>query len=279
MLKILKVALFTLVLFIPSLIYSQFSTFEIYGTKPAGLADISSVLTGIDASYTNIAGLQELTGSRINMHYQNRFGITELKVLGLAYGINIRKLGAFAFTLKEFGIEEYNEFEAGLGYARKLTSALSGGLQFNFFNLAIKGYGSRSSVSFNAGLQYTLNNNIMIGFSAINPFPVRFTSSASLPSIIAAGIRYNAGEKVVFYSEIEKHIDLEYAVKIALEYNITRAFCIYGGYINSPSTYAGYSFGFGYSGWKKMILEMSVKYNITLGLSPSIGFTYIFTPR
>ena len=279
MYNLLKTIVILSAFFIVKPAYGQFSTFEIYGTRANGLADINTVFTNLDASYGNIAGLSGMNGTQINIHYQNRFGFTELKVLGMALGFNHKKAGAFAVTLKDFGIEEYNEFEAGIAYARKLTSTLSAGVQFNFFNLAIQGYGNTGTFSFNAGIQYGLTRNLLIGFSVKNPFPVKFTESSELPTIIAAGMRYNVSEKVAFFSEIEKHINYEYTIKIAIQYHIVEPFTGYFGYFNSPSTYAGYSFGFSYSGLDHLNIEVSTKYNITLGLSPSIGITYKFTSR
>ena len=265
-----------LLIFVYFNLYSQFSTFEIYGAKSFALADVGTVFTDINSSYTNVAGLAAMKSGGINLHYQNRFGFEELKALGFSAAFKYERIGTFAVTVKDFGIEQYNEFEGDIAYSRMLTNALSGGIQFSFFNLAIKGYGSKNAVSLNAGLQYRFNGNLLFGFFVKNPFPVKFSSSTRLPTIVAMGVRFNTSDKLIFYSEVEKHIDFGYSVKIALEYKIADVFTVYGGYENNPAVYSGYGFGFAYSGVKKISIELTAKYNITLGISPSIGITYLF---
>jgi len=258
----------------PNLIFSQFSSSEFYGTKSNALGNVSTTFKDINAAYTNQAGLAFLSGTSINLSYENRFLTYDLSSIDLAIAKNFKKLGTFSFSVNKFGIEEYNEIQLGAAYAMKLNKKTALALQINFFNLSINGYGSRSTMSFETGILYDIHKDLSFGFHVTNPFPIKFIDDIELPNIISLGIKYLISENLNIFGEIEKHINYDLFFKSGIEYAPLTSFSLYFGFKNNFNNYADYSMGFKYKIKQFINVELSTLYNLTLGLSPSIGFTY-----
>ncbi len=253
---------------------AQMNTIEIYGTKSNALGQVTSVHTGINSAYTNQAGLAFLTGTKINIGYENRFQVFELSALNLAIAKNIQNLGTFGITIKRFGFSAFNEYQFGFSYAMKLSNKFAVGLQFDVFNTSISGYGNKTIFSFETGAIYNLSDKLITGIHITNPFPIKFLENQNIPTIVNLGVKYKISDFLSIYAEFEKHIEHNFFLKSGIEYSPIKVFVLYFGFKNDFSNYADYSFGFKYEINRKMSIELSTLYNITLGLSPSVGFNY-----
>ena len=255
-------------------INAQINTIEIYGAKSNGLGQVTSVYNDINSSYGNQAGLAYLNGMSINLGYENRYQIFELSALNFAIAKRFNKYGTFGMVMKRFGFSQFNDFMTGIAYAKKLSNSFSIGIQFDYFNTTITGFGNKSTFSFETGLMYILSNKITIGVHATNPFPISFIDNQDIPTIINAGIKYKISRYLNIYGEFEKHINFNFYLKTGIEYSPINVFTLYFGFRNDFQNSSDYSLGFKYKFNDKINIELSTLYNLTLGLSPTIGFNY-----
>ena len=262
-------------LFTGNILSSQFATIETFGAKPIGIGSCISTLKDIHSVYGNVAGIAFSDKLEGNISYENRFQAIDLSVISFGLSKNFNKLGTIGISIKKFGISEYNEFQAGLNYARKLTENLAVGVRFNIYNLIIEEYGNRFGYNADVGLQYDLSDRLSLGFYLANPFPVKFIENTELPVLAFLGVSYKVTENLVVYSEIEKHIDKEFLIKAGIEFEIMDKFSLYGGFRNDLDRFSDYSLGFRYSLIQNIDLNVCTQYNTTLGLSPSIGVSYV----
>ena len=270
-----KVIVFTVILLFFSVsLFCQFATIETFGTKSIGVGSCISSLKDINSVYGNVAGLANTARFDGNISYENRFQAFDLSVICFGIAKKFNKAGVFGISVKKFGISEYNEFQAGINYARKLTNSLSLGVRFNVYNLLIEEYGNRFGYNTDAGLQYDLNEKLSLGFYLINPFPVKFIDETKLPTLVFLGLNYNASENLNLYCEVEKHLDHDFFVKAGVEFRFMEKFSLYGGFRNDLDKFSDFSAGFRYGISSETDLNICTQYNTTLGLSPSIGVSY-----
>jgi hypothetical protein len=272
--KKLYIIIFINIFIIVYQINAQINTIEIYGAKSNGLGQITSVHNDINSSYGNQAGLAFIKGMNINLGYENRYQVFELSALNFAIAKNINNLGTFGFVIKKFGFSQFNEFMAGIAYAKKLGNSFSLGLQFDYFNTSISGYGNRSTFSFETGIMYVISNQLTIGVHVTNPFPIKFIDNQDIPTIINLGTKYKISDYLNIYAEFEKHINFNFYLKSGIEYAPINIFTLYLGFRNDFQGSADYSLGFKYLFNEKINIELSTLYNLTLGLSPTVGFNY-----
>ncbi len=267
----------SLVVFITfsSVLNGQLTSVNIKGTKSKNLGDITNAFTDINAAYTNQAGLAFIRGLGVNLSYENRFLTGELHTMGFAVAKKFRKIGSFGITFKKFGIEEFNEFQIGASYSKKLNKSIAIGLQINFFNLAIEGYGNKASASFETGAIYNISNEITLGFHVKNPFPIKFVESTELPTIVSLGLKYAISSSLNVYGEIEKNINKKTLIKSGIEYMPTDFFSLYLGLKYDLQEYSDYSLGVGFLITEKIKAELGTAYQLELGLSPNIAFSYM----
>ncbi len=253
---------------------AQFSTLESFGAKSNSLATVSTIFKDINAAYTNQAGLAFMSGLEGNLSYENRFLVLDLSAMNFAIAKRFGNLGSFGLCIKRFGISEFNEMLLGLSYARKINSSTGIGIQINAYNLNIENYGNKNAISFEAGILHDFSKRISLGFHVSNPFPIKYTADTDIPTIVSIGAKYNISGNIQLFGEVEKHINYGFFLKTAIEYRPLSIFAIYLGFKNDLSGYADYSMGAMYAATANIKINFGTSYNITLGLSPSIGISY-----
>ncbi len=273
--KNLNILNYLFVIIVSTGLSGQISSIEISGTKSKNLGNITNGFTDINAAYTNQAGIAFLEAMSVNISYENRF-LTDLNTMGFAIARPFEKLGAFGLTIKKFGIQEFNEIQVGGSYAKKINKNIAIGLQINFFNLSIEGYGNKSSASFETGILYNISEDLLVGCHIKNPFPVKFLESTELPTVISLGLKYKLSSMLNVYGEVEKNIKKTTLIKSGIEYSPLKFFSLYIGMRYNLEQYSNYSFGMAYSIMGKIKVELGTTYDLTLGLSPNISANYIF---
>ncbi len=253
---------------------AQINTIEIYGAKSNGLAQVTSVYDDINSIYGNQAGLAFIKGMKINAGYENRYQVFELGALNFGIAKNYKNAGTFGIVLKRFGFSHFNEFMAGVAYAKKLGNSFSASIQFDYFNTSISGYGNKSIISFEVGMMYKISDKLLMGTHITNPFPIGFIGDQDIPTIVNLGLKYKISDYLNIYGEFEKHINFNFYLKSGIEYTPIDIFTLYLGFRNDLQSTSDFSLGFKYKFSKQINIELSTLYNITLGLSPTIGFNY-----
>lgn len=244
------------------------------GGRPAGLGRVSVALTGIGSLFGNQAAMPWGEEWQAEVFAENRFLMKELcyESAGLSWS---GRPGAFGVVLSFFGFQLYNEFNAGISYAKKFGRRFSAGVELNYIRVQIaEGYGSTGTVSCAVGFIYRPDAHWTIGMQISNPVAVKLTDHPveRLPVIFRLGAGYLIADLVLILLEGEKDLENPFQIKSGVEVRLTRA--IFGriGLLTGPMTITG---GFGFS-LGRLVVDISTGYQTALGFSPSISIGYSF---
>lgn len=243
-----------------------------FGGRSAGMAHASVTLSDVWSTHHNQAGLAWLENPTAGVYYQNKFTISELSNLGLAYAHPFKK-GTFAIQWSNFGYELYQENKVGLGYALQLSEKLSGGIQLDYLSTRLGGvYGSNSAIAAEIGLQAKLTKKLTIGAHVFNPSRTKLNdyNNEAITTVMRLGLGYTLSEKVNIVVETEKDVDHIAALKTGIEYNANEKLFFRGGISTGP-TLGAFGFGLNMDNYQ---LDIAASYHQTLGFSPEISFNY-----
>lgn len=248
--------------------------FFLPGGRPAALGRASVALNGVWSVFSNQAGLVWEEGWQAGVFAENRFLMKELcyEAAGISWS---GRPGAFGMAISYNGFHLYNEFKAGISYARKFGKRFSTGVQLNYFRMQIaEGYGSRGVVSCDIGFMYRPDVHWTIGMQVSNPIPVKLSDHPTerLPIVFRLGTGYLIAEKILILFEGEKDLENPLVLKSGMEVRLANA--VYGriGLLTSPFTLTG---GFGFS-LGRLVVDIATGYQITLGFSPALSIGYSF---
>ncbi|MBI5914718.1 MAG: hypothetical protein HY842_05030 [Bacteroidetes bacterium] len=236
----------------------------------AGMGNATVAMRNPASIFTNQAGLAGLQHLALTATAERRFLLSELQSASVGAVLPTRS-GTFGISAQTFGFEGFLQQKIGLACARKLWESLFAGVQFDYFQTRIPEYGSKNTVTFEAGIQAVIAKGLVIGAHVFNPAPIELADGENLPAIFRLGLAWQASEKVTLATEIEKDIDFPYRWKSGLEYRPGSSIFLRTGFATDPSTFhlgVGFAFGNG------LQADMASSFHQTLGLTPSAGVVY-----
>ncbi|MBL7138099.1 MAG: hypothetical protein ISS17_04955 [Bacteroidales bacterium] len=244
------------------------------GGRAAAMGRGAVALPGIWSVSTNQAGMIWQDGWQAGLFAENRFLMKELCFEALALSWS-GKPGAFGLVLSYHGFQLYNEFKAGIAYARKFGKRFSAGVQLTYFRVQVaEGYGSKGMVSCEIGFMYRPDRAWTIGLQVCNPIPIKLTShpDEQLPLLFRLGASYNLSGKVLILLEGEKDLEHPLVAKTGLEVRLAKP--VYGriGVLMGPFMVTG---GIGVT-LGRMVVDFATGYHMVLGFSPAISIGYSF---
>jgi len=242
------------------------------GARSTALGNSSITLTDFWSQYNNQAGLANNSNFKIGSSYENRFLLKSLSIKTIGVLIPVVK-GSFGLNIIHFGDPNYNEMNIGLGYGRKLSKNLSVGIQFDYFTVKQgNDYGSKSTITFEGGFIYTVDEKIKIGGHLYNPhFKSNTDNHAILPEIYRLGLEYLINKDLTAYFEAKNQSDLGSSLHFGIEY-IYKSFVFRSGYASNPDQF---TFGFGFHK-KQLSLDFSSTIHSVLGYTPQLSLIYTF---
>lgn len=242
------------------------------GGRTAALGMASVALTGVWSAFNNQAGLVWEDGWQAGLYAENRFLMKEFcfEAVGISWS---GRPGGFSLALSYYGFQLYNEFKAGISYARKFGRRFSTGVQLNYLRIQIgEGYGSKGAVSCEIGFMYKPDQHWTIGMKICNPIPVKLTDRPEemLPTVFRLGAGYTFSGKVLILVEGEKDLENPLMVRTGVEIRMARS--VYGriGIFTAPFTVTG---GIGFS-LGRLEVDIATGYHMSLGFSPAISIGY-----
>ena len=212
----------------------------------------------------NQAALAQTRHSAVGLFSERRFMLKETGTytLGAAFPT---QLGNFGIQLNYSGFKNFNEYKAGLAYARKLGSAMDVGVQFNYYGYRIPVYGNTSTMNFEIGMMMHLTNKLNAGIHIYNPIAGKL-SAEKLASVYKAGLGYDVTEQFFIAAEIIKEEDKPVNVIAGMQYHFAKQFFLRMGVMSESATfYTGAGVG-----WKGLRLDISCSQHPQLGFSPGM---------
>lgn len=261
------------------LIFLFFQSF--YGVGQSVRIPVSSIYTRLSAYsissidafsfVSNQAALANMHDFTVGVFGERRFMLQDLALYQMALAVPI-KWGQFGVTGNYFGGIDNKETSIGLAYGRKLTDNLDVGAQFNYYTFQINGYGSASSINFEAGFLFHITPQFHFGIHTYNPTGSNLGKDGTekLPAIYTAGIGYETSDKFLISGEIQKQENEPINVNAGLQYSFKKQLFARVGMNSSASTYY---LGVGVL-LKSFRLDVTASVHPQLGISPGLMLIY-----
>ena len=239
-----------------------------------GLGAYSNNHVDVFSFHANQAALAEIKTLSVGIYGEKRFLLNELGLYNAAVALPTSS-GDFGFDTRYYGFVDYNESQVGLAYGRKLGRKIDIGIQFNYYNVRIAGYGNASALNFELGTIFHLTDNLNAGLEVYNPVGSSLgkQDDEKLASSYSMGLGYDASEKFFMSIEIEKEEDKPINVTAGFQYKfLPQVLARIGISTATSSLYFGIGFGL-----KLVRLDVTASYHPQLGITP--GLSLIFNTR
>lgn len=249
---------------------SQFSFGQVenvvLGAKANAMGNIASLHTDEWALFNNIGALAQNENLSVFGTYHLPFGIADFQTFALGAVAPLKFGGVAGLNITRFGDDLYNEMLVGLGYSHKIQQ-VSLGIKANYAQIAFQDLGSIGTVVLEFGGLAEITPKISFGAHIYNLNGAKFSSDFSedeeIPTIMRAGLRYQAIEPLNLVFETEKNINFPASFKVGVDYNAFKNIYFRTGVETEPFIS---HFGAGFY-HKKIRIDYALASESTLGLS------------
>ena len=219
----------------------------------------------------NQASLATASSFSAGVFSERRFMLSDLNVFSAAFALPTSS-GNFGLQVHRFGKTSYNETQAGIAYARKLSEYIDVGVQFNYYAMQIAGYGKETALNFEGGAIFHFTDNLHGGVHVYNPTSATLGKNEEerLPAVYSAGVGYDASESFFITAEIEKTESLPLSVNASIQYKFSERFLARGGLVSNTSVYF---FGAGFI-LQNLRIDATASIHPQLGVTPGILLIY-----
>lgn len=227
----------------------------------------------VSSAFNNQAGMAKVDAFSAAVCYENRFLLKEMALRG---GLVVlpTKTGNFALHFSAFGPVKWMESRASLSYAKQLSSKLSVGLQFNYFNSILpEDNSSISSFGFELGAIYLVAKKTYLGIHLANPYllPLKtYSYNEKIPWVIRVGGHSQFNEVFKLSYEVEKVENIDLKFKFGAEWEAVQHLFLRMG-LNSGDTKLYGGIGYAY---KIVRTDIAFEYHQLLGVTPSISLQF-----
>jgi hypothetical protein len=240
------------------------------GAHYLAFARAGVAMDGGSSIYLNQAGITSVQKWSADISVERRFNLQELTQLSFSL-IKSMKIGSFGVMASNFGFDQYNEQKICLVYARKLSSTLSLGGQFDILRYNIENIGSKNLLSFEVGMLLKINRQLSLGTHVFSPVNVEVTNGDEINTRFRAGIKYSPSNKVFLLADLDKVLDRSLEFKFGFGYQPIQILEVRAG---MNPTISQYSFGFRLTLKDKFKVSSAFGMNNILGNTPALSIQY-----
>jgi len=233
-----------------------------------GGADIG--FTDINALFGNPAGIAFLDKWQAGVTARSRFSMSELNTIGMAAALPVDEFSSIGLMASYYGFEVYNETKVGLAYARKLLPELSVGLMLDYMGYRIPEYGTRHTLTFEAGAQAVLLQNFRIGVYVFSPVRVEVSEADYIRPYFALGGTWEVSRSLMIHVKAAQDIAFRPSAHAGIEYRLIDVVYLRAGISTNP---VENSFGIGIIA-NQLRFDVAALFHPSLGLTPSLSVTY-----
>lgn len=250
--------------------WAQMSGPIVAGAQGVAMGGTGINIRGVEAAWSNPAGLSDIQGFSAALFAEQRFNLSEIKQTSAVAALPVSQ-GGLALVLGYYGFDDFNEQRIGIAYGRKLFDNISLGAQLYTLSTRIPEYGNKSSFSFELGMQATISPELSVAARAANPVRIELLDEEYLPSVFSLGLNYEPGKSINLSAELEKDVIEDLRFRFGVAYRLLDALDLRVG-VSTAET--NLSFGFAYHIKNSWELAVSVAHHQYLGFSPAIGVVY-----
>jgi hypothetical protein len=239
------------------------------GAGEAGAGYVCVMKNGFWSSFHNQALLSGNNSFTAGFNYENRFGISELgtRTAGLIFPAGKASLAAI---YSHFGYTDFRRDITGLACGLKLSKKLSAGIQVDYFSERTSGeYDMHQSITCEAGLLISPNENTSIGIHIFNPVPNSLRKSF-LPSSIRSGVGTYLNKSLFAGIEAEMFTGSKLIIRTGFEYEAAKKLWLRGGF---STEYNSFSFGVGFLA-KIVQIDLGFVTHDKLGVTSSVSLIF-----
>lgn len=259
-----KLFIILIVIICTKVSFAQFEFTDI-GARAVGLnGAFTSLSDNSLAIFYNPSGLGQMKYREFSVFYSPApFGFTELSTSALTYAEPF-KFGTVGIGIKNYGYELYREINVMLSYGGKYRERIFYGLNFNYYNLNIKNYGSSSSVGVDAGLMAYLTKFLSWGFFGKNITGSTIgLSKEKIVQVYRSGFTVTPRNDLSLILEAEKDVRYPLSIRAGMEYGLLDYVDLRAGVGSEPATFTG-GIGFNY---KIFQVDYALYHSQDLGLT------------
>jgi hypothetical protein len=219
----------------------------------------------------NQANLAQFKTFSAGIYSERKFMLNELNLFSTCVALPT-KSGNFGMQIHNYGNSSYGEMQVGLAYARKLNESIDVGVQFNYYNMRVAGYGNTGAVNFEAGALFHFTEQLHGGIHVYNPTSMKLgkNEEEKIPAVYAGGLGYDVSEDFFISTEVEKTEGLPLNVNVSAQYKFADRFLARGGVATATSIYflgAGFNF-------KTFRFDVMASVHPQLGVTPGLLLIY-----
>lgn len=247
---------------------------KVAGARQSGMGFNSIGLVSVYSAYNNQAAGAYLEHPGVGLYYSPIFVGEGVSNISGIVTVPIKKAGTFGVSVNYFGYSLYNEKKLGISYAIKLAKYLSIGMQMDYINAKISGYGSKNYATFEFGIFSRPIDELSIAMHIYNPLKlyVDKKTGEKIPSVFRLGVTYEARKKFFISTQIDKDFMQKGVVfRAGVEYTLKDLISFRAGVASAPVTG---SFGIGVTIRQGLSIDAAFSYMTTLGFQPHIGIVY-----
>lgn len=255
-LRLLQLFLFSLLTLGATPLHAQGNGPAAHGARAVALGSAAATLgSDVWAVANNAAGLGTLTRPTAGAYFENRYLITSLNAAAVALALPLGMVvpaaagqparaerGVLGFEAQRFGGALYNEVRVGAAYGYRLGVVNIGG-RLDVLQVSFQDLGSRRAVVGSLGGQAeVVPGHLTFGVYLYNLNQAKLANyqDERVPTVLRAGLAYQAGKQVLLVVESEKDIEHDAGFKAGLEYLPAPAVAVRAGYASlSQQTTAG----------------------------------------
>ena len=206
--------------------------------------------------------------------YQQHWLSPDLALQALAFAMPLGN-GTIAVSADRFGFSLYQEQQFGLAYAMRFGDGLRAGVQLDYLNVRLgEGYGSRSTMVAQLGVQARLTDALWLGAHLYNPGRAELGGryEEKVPTVMRAGLGYTFSRQLMLSAAVEKDLDRPESVKAGIEYHPTEVLFLRIGVSTGPvQGHFGVGTRFG-----RFDADLAVSVRSQLGATPQLNLNYRF---
>lgn len=246
---------------------------KIAGARQVGMGMSSIGMVNVYGAYNNQAAGAYLERPSFGIYYAPVFLGQNVSNISAIIAVPVKKGGTLGVSINYFGYSLFNEKKVGLSYAIKLAKWVSLGMQLDYLNTKISGYGSKNYVTFELGAFSKPIPELAIAFHVYNPLKIYVDKATGekVQTLFRFGVTYEAIKKFFISAQIDKDLTNKLIFRAGVEYTLKDIVNFRAGVATDPVTG---TLGIGVMLKQGVSFDAAFSYQGNLGFQPHFGITY-----
>lgn len=246
---------------------------RVSGAQQIGMGLNSISMINAYSVYNNQAAGAYLERPSFGIYYAPVFLGQNVNNISAVVAVPVKKGGTIGLSVNYFGYSLFNEKKVGLSYSIKVAKWMSLGMQLDYLNTQISGYGSKNYATFELGVFTKPIDELAIAFHVYNPLKLYIDKATGdkIPTLFRLGITYEALKKFFISVQLDKDLTNKLVFRAGAEYTLKDLINFRAGVASDPVTG---TVGVGVLLKQGISFDVAFSYQGTLGFQPHFGITY-----